>query len=44
MEHLYGAQRRNWLQALANATAPEMAQRGENRCRGLRLVAAGVKW
>jgi hypothetical protein len=31
---------RNRLQAVANATAPETAQIGENRCRGLRLVAA----
>jgi hypothetical protein len=35
---------RNRLQAVANATAPETSQIGENRCRGLRLVAAGVKW
>jgi protein phosphatase len=35
---------RNWWQPVANGTAPNAAQLGENRCRGLRPVAARVPW
>jgi hypothetical protein len=35
---------RNGWQPVANATAPEAAQIGENRCRGLRPVAVRSAW
>ncbi len=36
--------RRNQWQSVANRASANGAQMSQIRCRGLRLVAAGVKW